>query len=638
MGLKSKPFTPAVILLLASVGSAEVVQVTGVTDEGANPKTYANLSAAATYLNGQGTGGHTINVMVNNITDNGEVVINVPMTINGDGNTDGFKCDVLVDLATIRADATQRGNVEKAYLEVQTVGAVTINDLKIHPSSDCPDAAPSVDGIWLYEPAVIGGTGNYTLNRVWVSGSDVNDNYVDLDTSNDLFTLATKKWSMLGPGGQGDDANAVIHIANNISAGTDGVLNAELNNCMAGLGTANGVNAKSRGGSIKINGGLYGHVSRDGININGTGVTLTGSPTNRLRLLRSTMVSGSDSHLVEVHNGANVSAIEYVDAAGFNTAQCFKVWSYGSGGNATVQTMQYVRVLGKLGTPGNNPVALLSAKGGINNMSNCTFFANSGGTSSHNPLQVNSDITRNINIKDSIFASNNAGAILSGANLTGNGIKLLQNSGLPTVGGITSEQLANPPVTGAAASNIVPAYSDPSANNVSACPVFIKTASQYNWSETEVDPTGTNLLAGNPDVLRPSHPSYANASSTGDLTGGAGGVVGTQVAGQPTVTAAAFTAANILEITFSETMGSGALLPATYTLANVAQRGTLAAQPDTVAWVSGTTYRLTWNSGARAGGQFHLTFDPTLADADGELINAPAGASVPVNVSGFSME
>ena len=56
-----------------------------------------------------------------------------------------------------------------------------------------------------------------------------------------------------------------------------------------------------------------------------------------------------------------------------------------------------------------------------------------------------------------------------------------------------------------------------------------------------------------------------------------------------------------VELTFSETMGAGVLMPANYTISgdglHTAGHGTLCANPNQVTHITGNTYRLTWNPG-----------------------------------------
>lgn len=109
-------------------------------------------------------------------------------------------------------------------------------------------------------------------------------------------------------------------------------------------------------------------------------------------------------------------------------------------------------------------------------------------------------------------------------------------------------------------------------------------------------------------------------AGSGGGGGGGGGVVGTSVS------AVQVQSGSALDITFSGAMGTGATAPGNYTLSGNG-RGTLAAQPDNVALVSGNTYRLTWTTGEmRNGGDITVTVANVL-DSTGAAIGSPNTAT-----------
>lgn len=56
-----------------------------------------------------------------------------------------------------------------------------------------------------------------------------------------------------------------------------------------------------------------------------------------------------------------------------------------------------------------------------------------------------------------------------------------------------------------------------------------------------------------------------------------------------------------VDVTFSESMGSGVSVPGNYTVSG-SGKGTLSTNPDSVAYQGSNTYRLTWNSGGMVNG------------------------------------
>jgi hypothetical protein len=502
----------ALAAAITSTGAALTVVVDPSAPEVAG-SSYQKLSTAMDYVNTNGTTvtPNLVNIVSDSIPLDQEVLVTVPVTIEGDGNNNGVKCDILADVNKIQTVVTSKGQPERCFIEVQaSSGTVTLNNLKIHPNAD--NAVNSVDGIRLYRPVNVGETGDYVLNNVWISGSNAADQYISLETANDLYNQAgVKRWS-ISPGTGGNTGNAVIQVTN---AGGSGSYKASLNNCHVGLGKQSAVNIPSNGGTT-VTGGLFGHSLRDGIRCSGNGITLTGSFTNRIRVLRVPNESGRDAHCVEVEGANKVLKMEYVDVAPMSSGNGFKF--FGTSANGGVNLMRYCRALGKLDNL-NNAMFFIAENCKADNIRNCTFV---GSGNNYNPLETAGGYTNVAKFYDCIFASDNLGFLKIDNTLTTNP-RFLTNCAIPT-DLYTSESLnAATPVrnTSTGQSANLPTM----ANIVTASPHFIKRLADYDWTENAVSVDGSNPLAGNPDVLKPAVSfAYRNAASDGsDLTGGAGG-------------------------------------------------------------------------------------------------------------------
>jgi hypothetical protein len=109
-------------------------------------------------------------------------------------------------------------------------------------------------------------------------------------------------------------------------------------------------------------------------------------------------------------------------------------------------------------------------------------------------------------------------------------------------------------------------------------------------------------------------------------------------AGAPSINSLSFTGANTLEVTFSEAVPGWAMSASNYTISGPSQ-GTLASQPSFVTWISGNTYRLTWNSGSRAGNQITVTIPSSLTDVTGKPFDSNNSATLlPVTLSAFQLQ
>jgi len=90
----------------------------------------------------------------------------------------------------------------------------------------------------------------------------------------------------------------------------------------------------------------------------------------------------------------------------------------------------------------------------------------------------------------------------------------------------------------------------------------------------------------------------------------------------PTVTGVAVQTGLTVDVSFSEAMGAGVTTSTNYALSG-SGRGTLAANPDSVALASGNTYRLTWLAGEmKNGGDVTVTVS-NVQDTAGNPIGSP---------------
>jgi|GEM_PF-3648565 len=117
--------------------------------------------------------------------------------------------------------------------------------------------------------------------------------------------------------------------------------------------------------------------------------------------------------------------------------------------------------------------------------------------------------------------------------------------------------------------------------------------------------TGVQDIAGN----------AIGSPNSGTHTGGG---IGTA----PSVTGVSVQTGLTVDVSFSETMGAGVTTAANYTLSG-SGKGSLASNPDSVALVSGNTYRLAWLSGEmKNGGDITITVS-NAQDVAGNAIGSP---------------
>jgi len=477
-----------------------------------------SLSQAVTLAQTAGDSPHTINIMTDTIVNDVQVSITQPMVINGNADGDDTKCDVLVDVAAIKlAPAVSLpGAVEKAYITVQTSGTVQINDLNIHPNTDGVDetdvVGDRVDGIRLMKPNTVEEAGNYILTRVNVSGSDANNNYIALDTGADLYASAAKKWSS----GKGVDsvnnahtAHAVVQVANGPGAGT---FSATLDHCHIGLGKSAAINIPTEGsGRREILGGVYGHCGTDGIRVSGNNTDIRGTRDDRVRVLRSTNITGGNAHCIEIDSNGRIGTMEYVDIAGMNSANLLKLNDGNGNDFSRISTLRFVRGLGKF-NDGSNAGLYLNTDSRLPDMADCTFV---GPATNNNPVQTALSFKGNLIVKDTIFTSVNLGQLILD-NSAGTDLSFT-NCALP-VDGVAGESLSISGAIGGGTRAVEPTLT----NNIAVSPQYLLTLEDYDWSDAQGtgDP---NNGPGNNNVLRPSNTAYGTASSTGGaLNGGAG--------------------------------------------------------------------------------------------------------------------
>jgi len=497
---------------LAASAPAAIIDLDGTT--------YKTLSEAVAAAYANEDGADIINIKVNALptADTGWIVLDKPIIINGDaenGDGDGTPCDLIADNGAIAALAAQT-DIGKAYIVVNAPGDVFINDLRIHPLVDGVfNRSPNqqVLGIRCQRPISGTDTGHYTFKNVEVSGSDASGNFINLATGADLYNQTdVKHWAGDNRGDNYALLNGVIQLDDTGA----GVYDTVLDHCKAGLGYGSALNMNAGAGTHQVLGGAYGHCGRDGIHVQGPGVTIRGTHDDRVRIIRSTNISAANSHGFEMHGGSEVSLLEYVDIAGVNTANCISV----SGGH--LAKMSFVRAMGKFTTDTNNHVVYVNgATTQVDLVENCTFNGNSTGNFGYVPFQVMSTVPNSIEFKDSIFTCSAPDA----SSTPPPGTVTLQPVLTPPFSftccalpndGYAGESLASTPLAGDGAATAI------QTGIVSASPHYALTLSDYDWSDNQ----GAGIAGngpGNANVFRPTNPVYNNAASGGArLNGGAG--------------------------------------------------------------------------------------------------------------------
>lgn len=473
------------VAALPALAPAVTVTVDGT---GGGATTFAKLSQAVAYVNANSSEPNIINITAPS-TDNSQIVISVPVTINGDPNSTGNPSDIGVNTTTIRNE-TNIGRPGFSYIEVETAGNVVINDLQLHPLEQ--GSTTQVDPISFYKPA--SGTGEYVLNRVKIGGSDGSSKaYQAATVADPYYPSALLKWyAYLGSHG----------VYNILNAGGAGNYNVTLNNCHGAAARSHVLNIMNKSGTTTINGGVYAGAGEDCIRVDGgTGVKILGTATNRV--IVSAGNSSSAGQSVRVLNSAVVDQLSYVDIVNL-AARTNSTLAVPSGSGvvvleATVTQMSNVRVGNVAGYPlfvnGTSTV----------NVSDSTFFANGvgGGTAATapqvDPVRVDDGT---VTFKDTIFASKSLGKI----DIRG-GTVSFDHCAIPTDGKAGESLATAAPISGTVASN---------TNAVSASPSFASAA--YTLTVTD-----------NPAFLRPTEAAYATAHTGGTFLYGGAGVDTTSV-------------------------------------------------------------------------------------------------------------
>jgi len=501
------------LVAMATAGHAVTINVDGIN--------HATLSSAVAAAYQTDDGPDIINITTNTLSlaDPNQIILDKPIVINGDaentGAGDGVPCDILVDMGGIR-DAADAGLPYKSYIEVQVAGSVDINNIRIRPNANgsyaaiANEIANNVSGIRVHLPAGSGELGNYTFTKVAVTAArGAANNYVAMDDGADLFANNTKKWAGLNGS---NDLNIAKHAAFHLSseAGGLGSVKLVLDHCHIGLSrgcglSVNGPVSEPARVDLEIKGGVYGHTARDAIRIANATAKIQGTQNDRVRVLRAANIAADNSHSIEIIDSI-VPIIEYVDSAGCNTANGFSI----RGAATNVTEIAYCRGMGRFLQPAENITneqLYMTGNSRVDLIRDCTFH---GLGANPNPVHINSAGLPLI-FRDCIFTSDNSGTVRVSA--AEPNIVTLTNCALPT-DLVTSETLANPPLSGAG----IPVVVSP----VSVSPLYQLTLSGYDWSDAQGVGNPSNG-AGNKNVLRPSNSAYNSASSTlGTLTGGAG--------------------------------------------------------------------------------------------------------------------
>jgi len=443
--------------------------------------------------------------------DTTEIMLNKPITINGDADGNGTKADILVDIPTIKSAATV-GEAARCYIEIESPGDVIINDLKIHPNFDNVVAAGNefdvelVDAIRMNRHVDQTTTPTHQLNRLWISGSDANDNYIPLDNKNDLYNMAgVKRWSRKAS----DASRGIIQISKNSTFGT-GNFNAVLTDCHVGLGQGEALNIPAEDGNVTINSGLFGHSGNNGIRVSGDTISLIGTRLNRMRIVNVPNINASNSHGIFSATGT-FATIEYVDIATINTGRNMQI-----DGGITVP-MKHCRLMGKY-TPTQNAPLFFTDNNSDMTAEGITVVGSGTNVSGINPMEFPAGLNNNGNsfFTDCVFTSENLGYI-NNKNTDATGKLTFTNCALPTDGG-TSESLR----TSSAVQEPVGIDNVTITGGVTVSPQYMLTRNDYDWSEAQGHGKPGNGQ-GNVNVYRPSNPAYAAAATGGaPLVGGAG--------------------------------------------------------------------------------------------------------------------
>jgi hypothetical protein len=308
------PFVSRIAFASVLTLSCSLLTAATISVDGQNVKKLSEAIASAIAAD---DGPHVINITADKLPlSDTSFVITEPVTINGDADGNGKKCDILVDIAAIQKSPARPNRPQKCYMEITSPGRVEINDLQIHPDKDAsgPRDVDLVDAIRMYCPSQKSDVAEYVLNRVWISGSDGNnaDAFIPLNTFDDLYKRpGVKMWGRQVP----MINRGIIHTANrkNPKFGEQrGSYNLTMNDCQVGLGRAVALNLTATDGNHVINGGLYGHTGTEGIRIAGKTATLTGSAAKPLVIVRAANASEGMHRNLTVFKNGDVAKMENV--------------------------------------------------------------------------------------------------------------------------------------------------------------------------------------------------------------------------------------------------------------------------------------------------------------------------------------
>jgi len=498
----------ATVALVGAASAPAFAKTVTIDSSSANKK----LSVAVADAYAAEDGPDIINIHIDQLDlDTTEIVLDKPITINGDADGNGNKADILVDVSAIKAAATV-GDAARCYIEIQSPGDVAISDLQIHPNFDNDVATGTanddqlVDAIRMNRHLDQTTTPTHSLTRVWISGSDSDDNFVRLDNKDALYAMdGVKRWSRQNTA----SSRGVINIAKATTFGI-GNYNAVLTDCHSGLGMGEALNIPAEGGVVTVNSGLYGHSGNNGIRVSGAIVSLIGNRTNRLRIVNVPNINASNSHGI-FNATATFGTVEYVDIASINTGRNIQI-----NGNITMP-LKHSRLMGKFTSTQNTPLYFTNVNSKIN-AEGVTIVGSGTNASGQNPMEFQEGMgtAGNCFFTNCIFTSENLGYI-NNRNLDNTGHLTFTNCALPTDNTAGESLRVTDPINVPAGTNNFTV-----TNAVITSPQYMLTRDDYDWSEAQGHGKPGNGQ-GNVNVYRPSNPAYAAAATGGaPLVGGAG--------------------------------------------------------------------------------------------------------------------
>lgn len=251
--------------------------------------------------------------------------------------------------------------------------------------------------------------------------------------------------------------------------------------------------------------------------------------------------------------------------------------------------------------------------------------------------------TATLNVANLSFSGNSATDASSSANDNAN---LYGTFGtFPSVGSIT-RNTTNPVitpnatflvtfstnVTGVDTADFNIATTGSVSGNISS--VAQMTGSTYNVTVANVAGVGTlrlDLTDNGTIADAGALPLGGPSSGDGDFTSGESFTVN---AVAPTVQGVSVHSGRAVDVSFDQDMSAGVTTAANYALSG-GGRGTLTLHPDSVALVSGRTYRLTWTAGEmRSGGDMTIVVVGSVANTNGYPLGSPNSATAAASAIG----